>query len=159
MILSMCFYKQTLVKQCFTDLQGSSLHFIWFFHTFYLTNWMKLKMKFMRIKGDYTSYHDEMTKWCIAAVILCLDTSHRTSSVDKPQYTWAYMLTLGNDACKFHWMWQFIKKCLFISRFYNTKLFVIAIHHSPLQNSPDFLVFLLNVCSLCGENIVPWHKP
>ena len=51
MILSMCFYKQTLVKQCFTEGQVYTLYD---FVTFYLTNWMKLKMKFMIIKGDYT---------------------------------------------------------------------------------------------------------
>ena len=33
--------------------------------------------------------------WCITALILCLDTSHRTSSVDKPQYTRAYLSLKG----------------------------------------------------------------
>ena len=33
--------------------------------------------------------------WCITALILCLDTSHRASSVDKPQYTLAYLSLKG----------------------------------------------------------------
>ena len=32
--------------------------------------------------------------WCITALILCLDTSHR-ASVDKPQYTRAYLSLKG----------------------------------------------------------------
>ena len=43
-------------------------------------------------------------------------------------------------------------KFLFITRFYNTKLFVIAIHNSPSENSPDFSVFPSNLRSLRGEN-------
>ena len=33
--------------------------------------------------------------WYITALILCLDTSHRASSVDKPQYTRAYLSLKG----------------------------------------------------------------
>ena len=33
--------------------------------------------------------------WCITALILCLDKSHRASSVDKPQYTRAYLSLKG----------------------------------------------------------------
>ena len=153
MILSICFYKQTLVKQCFTDLQGSSLHFIWFCHTFYLTNWMKLKMKFMRIKGDYTSYHDEMTKWCIAAVILCLDTSHRTSSVDKPQYTWAYLYLSLKCGFSGFWQWLIVKPTNhFVFRF----LLVLFLICTLLQSWTSMQVIMALFPSLVRVNT--WYR-
>ena len=52
--------------------------------------------------------------WCITALTLCFDTSHRTSSVDKPQYTraisvfkrWIFWgVFLAQSFCR-SWLWS-----------------------------------------------------
>ena len=64
--------------------------------------------------------------WCITALILCLDTSHRTSSVDKPQYTWAYLLFKKVD---FH-------GCFLVQGFGSSWLWSPSntLHHIPLTS-------------------------